>query len=150
MNKLATNSWLQSILLAILLAVVAVGCATTSDSLRTSSLRLEDRAQEFSTSVRYQGDDSYRDRVSRDADALAAAARDLNRAVDGGTSSERVRDEFDRVSREYERLQRDLADEGFATQNRRVLQDFDRVTDAYRGLQDAMDGRYARADRTRY
>ena len=105
-------------------------------------MRLENRAKEFYSSVRYQGDDSYRDRVSRDENDLVAAAHDLNRDVDRGAKS-------DRVAREYEQLHRDLADEGYAAQNRRVLEDFDRVTDAYRDLEATMTGQFARVDRDR-
>src|SRR5262245_12045684 len=108
------NKWLHSLALAIL----AVGCATTSDSLRSSSARLEDRTQEFYTSVRYQGDDSYRNRISKDADALVAATREFNREVSRGASSDKVRDEYDRIASEYDRLHKDLADEGYASQNR--------------------------------
>jgi hypothetical protein len=52
--------------------------------------------------------------------------------------------EFDVVSRDYEQLHQDLADAGYAEQNRRVLEDFDRVTDAYRVVESQFATRYSR------
>jgi uncharacterized membrane protein YccC len=144
--KQRSNMSLGSVVLA-LLAFVMVACATTrSDSLRISSQRLEDRASEFYSQIRYEGDNSRRDRVSRDAQALADSARSLNSAVDRGLTSEQVREKFDRASRDYDRLQQGLADAGFADQNRRVLEDFDRVTDAYRDVESAFGARYSRVN----
>jgi len=129
------------------LAFVMVACgATRGDSLRVSSQRLEDRAAEFYSQIRYEGDNSRRDRVSRDAQALADSARSLNSAIERGLTRDQVREEFDRAARDYDRLQQDLADAGFADQNRRVLEDFDRVTDAYRDVESDFGARYSRVN----
>ena len=128
-------------------ALTIAACATTRvDSMRASAQRLEDRSDEFYSQIRYTGDNSYRDRVSRDALALSEASRDLNRAVERRASSDQVALEYDRVVKNYRRLQDDLADEGYADQNRRVLEDFDRVTTAFRDVEAAFAERHARAD----
>lgn len=68
------------------------------------------------------------DRVGRDAEALAKAARNVDRALDTGHSRDDVETEYRRVADGYEQLHSRLADEGYADQNRNVLEDFDRVT----------------------
>jgi hypothetical protein len=129
------------------IAFAMVACATSrNDSMRASSQRLEDRASEFYSQIRYDGDNSRRDRVSRDAQALVDSARSLNNAVERGHTTEQVRVEFDRTVRDYDRLQQDMADAGFADQNRRVLEDFDRVTTAYRDVESAFGTRYSRVN----
>ena len=121
------------------------GCVTTADSLRTESLRLEDRSADFYAQIRYQGEDGYRDRISRDAQALTMSARDFNQAVAANAPREAIADRFSVVAASYDRLHQDLAAEGYADQNRQVLEEFDRVTAAYRDLEAAMGDRYARA-----
>lgn len=132
-------------LLLFVLAIAAVGCATTSvDSMRAESRRLEDRAVEFYGQIKYEGDNSRRDRVSRDAQMLVESSRRLNRAIELRASSDQLISEFDIVSRDYDQLHKDLADAGYADQNRRVLEDFDRVTDAYRVVEGQFATRYSR------
>lgn len=144
------NVWARhTVLLCIAFALSA--CASTRvDSMRETSQRMEDRSREFYSQVRYDGDSSYRDRVSRGALALSESSRDLNRAVERRADSNRIAVEYDKVARDYRRLQDDLTDAGLADQNRRVLEDFDRVTSAYRDLQSAFeDRRAATLDRRR-
>jgi hypothetical protein len=71
--------------------------------------------------------------------------------LDKGNSRNDVEGEYRRVTDSYEQLHSQLADEGYADQNRRVLQDFDRVTAAYRDVEDGMSRRSASArDSGRY
>jgi hypothetical protein len=92
----------------------------------------------MSSEIQYQGDDSRRGRVSHDAEALAQAAHDFDRAVDQRDSHDSVQADYRRVTDDYEELHSRLADEGYAGQNRVVLQDFDRVTNAYRDVEAGM------------
>src|ERR1700687_6242455 len=118
-------------------------CATTrTDSLRASASRLDDASRHFSSQIQYQGDDSRRGRVSRDAGDLAQAAHKLGRALDEGDSHDRVVADYRRVSDDYAQLHGQLADEGYAEQNRQVLADFDRVTAAYRDVEAGMKRRH--------
>jgi hypothetical protein len=92
-----------------------------------------------------------RDRVSRDAEALAKAAHNLDRALDKDNSRADVKTEYRRVTDGYEQLHSQLADEGYADQNRQVLEDFDRVTAAYRNVEAGMNRRSVSArERARY
>ena len=127
-------------------------CVTTrTESLRASASRLDDASSRFASQIRYQGDDSRRGRVSGDAEALAKAARNLARALDKGDSRNDVEGDYRCVTDSYERLHSQLADEGYADQNRRVLEDFDRVTAAYRDVEAGMSRRSASArDSGRY
>lgn len=121
-------------------------CATTrTESLRASASRLDDASRHFSSQIQYQGDDSRWSRVSRDADALAKASHNLDRALQQGHSRDDVEDDYRRVTDSYEQLHGQLADEGYADQNRRLLQDFDRVTAAYRDVEAGMGNRSANA-----
>jgi len=119
-------------------------CVTTrTESLRASASRLDDASSRFASQIRYQGDDSRRGRVSADAEALGKAARNLVRALDKGDSRNDVEGEYRRVTDSYGQLHSQLADEGYADQNRRVLEDFDRVTAAYRDVEAGMSRRSA-------
>jgi hypothetical protein len=133
-------------------ACLLAACATTrTESLRASASRLDDASSHFSSQVHYQGDDSRRDRVGRDAEALAKAAHNFDRALDTGHSRDDVETEYRRVADGYEQLHSRLADEGYADQNRHVLEDFDRVTAAYRNVEAGMSRRSASAsERARY
>jgi hypothetical protein len=123
-------------------ACLLTACATNrTDSLRASASRLEDTSSRFSSEIQYQGDDSRRGRVSRDAGALAEAAHNFDRALDRGDSHDRVDDDYRRVTDGYDQLHAELADEGYAAQNREVLADFDRVTAAYRDVEGGMSRR---------
>jgi hypothetical protein len=125
---------------------VLAACVTTrAESLRASASRLDDASSHFSSQIQYQGDDSRRGRVSRDAEALAKAARNLDRALQKGNSRDDVEGEYRRVRDNYEQLHSQLAAEGYADQNRRVLEDFDRVTTAYRDVEAGMSRRSASA-----
>jgi gas vesicle protein len=120
-------------------ACLLAACATTrTESLRASASRLDDASSHFSTQIQYQGDDNSRDRVSRDAEALAKAAHNLDRALNKSDSRDDVEPEYRRVTDDYEQLHSRLADEGYADQNRQVLADFDRVTAAYRNVEAGM------------
>jgi hypothetical protein len=119
-------------------------CVTTrTESLRASASRLDDASRHFSSEIQYQGDDSRRGRVSRDAEALAKAAHNLDRALDQGKSRDDVESDYRRVTESYDQVHSQLADEGYAEQNRRVLEDFDRVTAAYRDVEAGMSRRSA-------
>jgi hypothetical protein len=121
-------------------ACLLAACATTQ-SLQASTARLDEASRQFSSQIRYQGDDSRRDRVSRDAEVLAKAAHNLNSAVDKGDSRDDFDAEYRRVAEGYEQLHRQLADAGYAGQNQQVLADFDRVTTAYRSVEAGMSRR---------
>jgi len=144
MKRLTSKvQWRNALVIGVVL--LAAACATTRvDPLRASSQRLEDRTGDFYSQIRYEGDNSRRDRISRDAQALSESARGLNLAVERRASSDQVAIEYDRVAKNYHRLQDDLADEGYADQNRRVLEEFDRVTTAYRDVEAAFAQRHAR------
>src|ERR1700730_9901654 len=80
---------------ACLLAACAI---TRTESLRASATRLDDASSHFSSQIEYQGDDSRRGRVSRDAEALAKAAHNLDRALDKDNSRADVETEYRRVT----------------------------------------------------
>ena len=125
-------------------AFVLAACVTTGhESLRASAARLDDASSHFSAQLQYQGDDSRRGLLSRDAEAMAKSARNLDRALSKGNTRPEVEDEYRRVSDSYEKLHMQLADEGYAAQNQQVLTDFDRVTNAYRRVEAAMGLRTA-------
>jgi hypothetical protein len=124
-------------------AFVFAACATTHESLRTSANRMDDASTRFAAEIRYQGNDSKRDRVSRDAEALAKAAHNLDLALSKGESRANVEDEYRNVSDSYGQLHTQLSEEGYAVQDKRVLEDFDRVTTAYRDLEVGMGHRTA-------
>ena len=120
-------------------ACMLIACATNrAESLRTSASRLDDASSHFSSQIQYQGDDGRRGRVSRDAEELAQAAHNFQHALDRGDSRDHVAADYHQVADDYQQLQGQLADEGYAQQNRQVLADFDRVTAAYRGVEAAM------------
>jgi uncharacterized membrane protein YccC len=116
---------------------VAAGCATTA-SLHESTVRLDDRASHFYSQLRYEGDDSRANGLSRDAQALASSSHDLSREVDHDSSRDRAKDHFEAVARDYDRLHEHLASQGYAEQNKRVLEDFDRVTEAFHSVERSM------------
>src|ERR1700719_1215851 len=90
-------------------------CVTTrTESLRASASRLDDASSHFSSEIQYQGDDSRRGRVSRDADALAQAAHNLDHAVVEGDSRDNLQADYHRVTDRYEQLHDQLANEGYA------------------------------------
>jgi len=127
-------------------AVLFTACATTrTESLRTSATKLDDASSQFAAQIRYQGDDSKRDRVSRDAEAMAKAAHNLDLALGKGDSRADVEDEYRRVTDSYGQLHSQLATEGYADQDKRVLEGFDRVTTTYRNVEAAMGRRMADA-----
>ena len=148
------NSYLRKHLVLLSYCAAAcllAACATSRESLRASASRLDDASSHFSSQIRNQGDNSRRDHVSRDAEALAKAAHNLDRALENGTSRDDVDAEYRRVTDGYEQLHSQLADEGYAGQNQRLLADFDRVTAAYRSVEAGMGRRIASArSSTRY
>jgi hypothetical protein len=141
------NTYLRRylVLLAGCTAVcLLAACATTrTESLRASASRLDDASRHFASQIQYVRDDSRRGRVSGDAEALAKAAHNLDRALERGNSRDDVEGEYRRVTDSYEQLHSQLADQGYADQNRRVLEDFDRVTTAYRDVEAGMNRRSA-------
>jgi len=140
------NSYLRKHLVLLSYCAAAcllAACATSRESLRASASRLDDASSHFSSQIRYQGDDSKRDRVGRDAEALAKAAHTLDRALGNGNSRDDVDAEYRRVTDGYENLHSQLAADGYAEQNQRVLADFDRVTTAYREVEAGMGRRNA-------
>jgi hypothetical protein len=142
------NTYLKKclVLSCCIAACLLAACVTTrGESLRASVARLDDTSSHFSAQIRYQGDDSRLDRVSRDAEDLAKAAHKLDQSVNRGDARADVEDDYRRVTDRYEQLHSQLADEGYATQNRQVLADFDRVTLAYRDVEAAMSLRTASA-----
>src|SRR6185312_13970683 len=142
------NAYLQKYIVPLSCCGVAcllAACATTrTDPLRASASRLDDASSYFSSQMQYQSNDSRyhgdsrRGPISRDAEALAHAAHDFNRAVDQRDSRDDVQADYRRVSDNYEQLHSRLADAGYAEQNRQLLQDFDRVTNAYRDVEAGM------------
>jgi hypothetical protein len=123
-------------------ACLLVACATNRpQSLRESAFRLDDASSHFSSQIQYQGDDSRRGRVSSDAVTLAQAAHDLEHALDRRDSRDNVGADYQRVRQGYEQLHTQLADQGYAEQDRQVLADFDRVTAAYRDVETGMSRR---------
>jgi len=120
-------------------ACLLAACATTGhDSLRASAVRLDDASNHFSAQIQYQGDDNRRTQLSRDAETMAKTAHNLDRALNNGDRRLDVEDEYRRVTDSYRQLHMQLADEGYADQNRQLLVDFDRVTAAYRSVEAAM------------
>jgi hypothetical protein len=139
------NTYLNKHLLplsACAMACLLVACATNRpQSLRESASRLDDASSHFSSEIQYQGDDSRRGRVSSDAKTLAQATRNLDHALDRRESRDNVDADYHRVTEGYEQLHTQLADEGYAEQNRQLLADFDRVTAAYRDVETGMSRR---------
>ncbi len=126
------------------IAVTLTACVTDRhESLRMSASRLDDSSSHFYAQIQYQGDDSRRDRISRDAEELSHATHKLDRDLNAGELHGQVDDDYRHVEDNYEQLHKDLADEGYAEQNRQLLADFDRVTAAYRDVQSAMAVRTA-------
>jgi hypothetical protein len=68
------------------------------------SRRLFPRRSELAKEPRYQRDDSRRGLVSRDAEALAKAAHNLDRALDKSNLRDDVAGEHRRVTDSYEQL----------------------------------------------
>lgn len=126
------------------LAALLSACVTERhDALRSSAARLDRASEHFVAQIRYQGNDVRRDRLSRDAEVMARYAHKLDADVDRGEPHAVLADDYRQVEDSYEALHRQLADEGYAEQNRMVLEDFDRVTTAYRDVQSAMVTRTA-------
>jgi hypothetical protein len=129
--------------------VLLCGCAAASlltgfatpraESLRTSVFRLEDTSRHFSSQISYHGDDS--GRVSRGADALAQASRNLGRALEKGDSHENVETDYQLVTVGYEQLHSQLPDESYGDSHWQVLTGFDLVTEAYRDVEAGMSRR---------
>src|ERR1700726_525497 len=94
----------------VLLSGCAAGCllgacaTTRTESVRASASRLDDASRHFSSQIQYQRDDSRRGRVGRDAEALAKAAHDLDRAWDKANSRDNVEGEYRRGTDSYEQL----------------------------------------------
>lgn len=139
------NTYLKRHLLPLsgcAVACLLVACATNREqSLRESASRLDDASGHFSSQIQYQGDDSRRGRVSSDAKTLAQAAHNLDHALNSHDSRDNVDADYHRVTDGYQQLHTQLADEGYAEQNRQLLASFDRVTAAYRDVEAGMSRR---------
>jgi uncharacterized membrane protein YccC len=139
------NTYLKRHLLPLsgcAVACLLVACATNREqSLRESASRLDDASSHFSSQIQYQGDDSRRGRVSSDAKTLAQAAHNLDHALNSHNSRDNVDANYHRVTDGYQQLHTQLADEGYAEQNRQLLADFDRVTASYRDVEAGMSRR---------
>jgi hypothetical protein len=144
------------VILATLL-LAATGCVTTSGgSLRSAADTLNSRTQRLYDVMRHNDDRGYRDRdysdrdyrdrdyrndygtddhAVRDAEALAKAADDFNRAVERGEAREELNGEFDRVAEHYHHL-RDYYDNH--SRDREELDRFHGVTDAYVDVEGAL------------
>jgi len=130
---------LTVLICGVALSTLLAACVTERhDALHSSTARLDRASTHFVSQIRYQGDDSRRDRLSRDAEVMARYARKLNADVERGEPRTVLTDDYRQVEDSYDQLHRQLADEGYADQNRMVLEDFDRVTSAYRDVQSAM------------
>ena len=125
-------------------AFVLAACVTTGhESLRASAARLSDASSHFSSQLQYRGDDNRRSLLSGDAETMAKSSRNLDLALRNGNTRVEVEDQYRRVTDSYQQLHAQLADEGYAEQNRQVLIDFDRVTTAYRDVEAKMSMRTA-------
>lgn len=121
-----------------MLALSLSACVTDRhDSLRMSASRLDDASSHFFEQIRYQGDDSTRDHISRDAEAMARTSHKLDEDLNHHERRSYIEDDYRRVQESYDELHRQLADEGYAEQNRPVLEAFDRITTTYHGVQAA-------------
>lgn len=87
-------------ILVLALAITASACVTTSN-LQSATGTLESRTQRFYEEVRRDRTDEH---LVRDAEALAAAADDLNRAVERREARDQLNDDFDRVAGHYHHL----------------------------------------------
>jgi hypothetical protein len=76
---------------------------------------------------------------------MAKAAHNFNLALSKGNSHAQVEDEYRGVTESYGVLHSQLAEEGYAGQDRRVLEDFDRVTATFRNVESALSHRTADA-----
>lgn len=127
-----------------MLALTLSACVTDRhESLRMSASRLDDASSHFFSQIRYQGDDSVRDHISRDAEAMARTSHKLDQDLNDHERRSYIEDDYRQVQESYDELHRQLADEGYAEQNRRVLQDFDRITTTYHDVQAAFSVRNA-------
>ena len=80
--------------------------------------------------IRYQGNDRRWGPIGRDAQALAQAARDLDRVVNQRELRDSGEADYERVTDDCEQVHSRLTEQGYAEQNRQVLQESDRVTSA--------------------
>ena len=148
-----------AMMLTLLLA--ATGCVTTgSNNLRSAADNLDTRAQRLYDVVRHNdnGDRDYRDHdrdrdrdyrdnnyrdngyrtdehAVRDAEALAKAADDFQRAVGRGETHDELNNEFDRVAEHYHHL-REYYDGH--SRDREEQDRFNDVTDAYVDVEGAL------------
>ena len=129
-----------SLLIGCIATLSAISACVTNrhEALYSAADRLDRSSAHFVSQIRYQGDDSRRDRLSRDAEALARYARKFDVDVRQSESRSLLADDYHQVEDGYEELHRQLADEGYAAQDHLVLEDFDRVTSAYHDVQAAM------------
>lgn len=121
-----------------MLALAAVGCATTGGSLTSSAERLERSAMGLSDEARRDADGGD---YSRDAQEFASEARDFRRVVeDRDSERDDVEDAFRDLSQRYHALRDEVDD----ADSREARQEFGDVTEAYLDIEREM-----RADRDR-
>lgn len=124
--------------LPALLALAAMGCATTNSSLTSSAERLERSAMDLSEEARMDRDGAD---YSRDAQEFASEARDFRRVLeDRDADDDDVRDAFRDLSERYHALRDEVDD----ADSREAELEFKDVTEAYLDIEREM-----RSDRDR-
>jgi hypothetical protein len=135
-----TNAYLRQYhsLNACNAACVLATCATAGhQSLRASAARLADASSCFAAQHQHQGDNHW-GLLSRNAEAMATSAHDLDCAVSRGYICGEIENEYHRVTDNYQQLSSLLANENYAELHQRMLAEFDRITTAYRSTEAAM------------
>jgi hypothetical protein len=124
---------MRPVLTGILLTALLAGCAALTSSLGGAAARMDDSAQRFYLELRREAST---DHETRDAGALAEAARDFKREVQRGTPREDLHGEFDRVGERFHHV-RERYDDGRGLDSEEQRR-FDDVTQAYLELEAAM------------
>jgi hypothetical protein len=128
MFSVKTTRWT----LPAVLALAAVGCATTGGSLTNSAERLENSAMDLSAEARRDADG---DDYARDAEEFAREARDFRQVVeDRDSDKDDVADAFRDLSKQYHAL-RDEVDDADSSDARAEFKD---VTEAYLDIEREM------------
>jgi hypothetical protein len=130
---------MKSILLAAAMALPALSAATASadcyyaDDVRRAARLVADEAEDFH-------DISYRryryEHLSDDALEVADSARYLERVARRSSSCYRIRDAYERVEADFNRLRRGFEGIGFHS-DQRILDEWAQLTGAVYGLESA-------------
>ena len=129
MFSVKTTRWT----LPALLALAAIGCATTG-SLTGSAERLERSAMDLSDEARRDTDGG---EYSRDAQEFASEARDFRRVVEDRDAD---RDDVDDAFRDLSQRYHALRDEVDDADSREAQREFHEVTEAYLDIEREMRG----------